>query len=110
MEQKQATIQPERFLSRLDRRAPAAAHQLVAEPAALTLFLDLQERIVADLGERASGLAPLLDELKQHVAALFPTDPRLALAEDEHGERKTKVEALCATLEDVLYAMSLSLR
>jgi hypothetical protein len=114
LERNQAKLQPERFLSRFDRQAPtavpAAPDKPVEEPPARILYRELHERIVADLGERAAGLFPMLDELKQHVEALFPPDPSLAEDEKKQGEHKARVEALCATIEDVLYAMSLSPR
>ena len=107
-QQPRPKIDLERFLGRLEKR-PEHPAPVLPEPPARVLFAELQERLRADFGSRAAGLDPMLDELAQHLGALFSTAADPALDEEQHLLHQAQIEALCATLEDVIYALSLPL-
>lgn len=106
-------IQPERFLDRLERKtqvAPPPLEKPVALPDPLTLLSELEERIAADLGQKAALLTPMLQELRKQLATIFLPEISQALDEKQHAACIAEIERLSGKLEDVLFAMSLSTR
>ena len=115
VERPPAYVNLERCLDRLDRLAPAdepaagaSAPEHAPPPAALVLLERLTESIQPMAG--AAGIAPLLAQVRQHVAAVCPAAGGASLDEEAHAAHMERLEELFQTLEGVLYACSLPAR
>lgn len=104
-------INLERYLERLDRpRAPIEPPaERAAPPSPPTQVLLAQLGASIDqLGEsKSAGIRPLLEQVRTHVAALFPAPGAASLDDQAFSAHKERLEELFQTLEGVLYACSL---
>lgn len=70
----------------------------------------LEQVIHSELGSLSAGVAPLLDEVRAGVAALFPEPGGTRLAPKEHEARHEKLLQSLDGLEEVLEALQLAAR
>ena len=116
MSERPATrINLERYLDRLDRPAKASEAALDSgapspPPEALALLARLTESVARLPSGAGEGVKPLLEQVRVHVEALFPTVGAASLDDQAHAAHKETLEELFQTLEGVLYACSLPAR
>jgi hypothetical protein len=70
----------------------------------------LEQVIHSELGALEEGVAPLLEEVRAGVAALFPEAGGTRLAPKEHEARRASLLESLDGLEDVLEALQLAAR
>jgi hypothetical protein len=70
----------------------------------------LEQAIHSELGSLSTGVAPLLDEVRVGVAALFPEPGGTRLAPKEHEAQHEKLLQSLDGLEEVLEALQLAAR
>jgi len=70
----------------------------------------LEHAIHSELGALGEGVKPLLDEVREGVAALFPEPGGTRLAPKEHEGRHEKLLQSLDSLEEVLEALQLAVR
>lgn len=70
----------------------------------------LEQAIHSELGALEKGVAPLLEEVRAGVAALFPEAGGTRLAPKEHESRSATLLQSLDGLEDVLEALQLAAR
>jgi hypothetical protein len=89
-----------------------AEAQKMKEPqgGARTQLGRLENAIHSELGALSVGVEPLLAEVREGVAALFPDAGGTRLAPKEHEARHEKLLQSLDELEDVLEALQLAAR
>lgn len=70
----------------------------------------LEQLVRSELGPLVAGAEPLLAEVREGVAALFPEPGGTRLAPKEHEARHAKLLESMDELEDVLEALQLAAR
>lgn len=90
-------------------RNPRAAG-VSAPVTAATLFERLEKRIDAELGSLRAGVEPLLGQVRQHLAALYPGPDGTLLSPKEQATRREKLGKTLDELEDILEALQLAAR
>jgi uncharacterized membrane protein YccC len=84
------------------------AHALVET--APTLLERLERLIDSELGPLRAGVEPLLEELRQGLAALHPAPGGLQLSPQRQLEQRTRLDQVLDTLEDILEALQRTVR
>jgi len=75
-----------------------------------TQLARLEKSIHSELGSLTAGAAPLVDEVRAGVVALFPEPGGTRLAPKEHEARHEKLVQTLDELEEVLEALQLAAR
>lgn len=75
-----------------------------------TVLGRLEKAIHSELGTLSAGVEPLLDEVREGVAALFPEAGGTRLPPKEHEARAARLLKSLDGLEDVLEALQLAAR
>jgi len=88
---------------------PTAAAQGPSEPAA-GLLNHLERQIDSELGSLREGVEPLLGELRQGLAALYPAPGGQQLPPHQQQEHRTRLAQVLDTLEDILEALQRAAR
>ncbi len=74
-------------------------------------LLERLERLIdSELGPLRAGVEPLLEELRQGLAALHPAPGGLQLSPRRQLEQRTRLEQVLDTLEDILEALQRAAR
>lgn len=97
-------------------RAPASTQdasqgpELMLEGTAARLLERLERTLDAELGPLRAGAEPLLDEVRQGLAALCPAEGGMLLPPKEQQTRRARLGETLNELEDVLEALQLAAR
>jgi hypothetical protein len=89
------------------RNRPAGAPAPVT---AATLLERLEKRIDSELGPLRAGVEPLLGQVRQALAALYPGADGTLLSPKEQQARREKLEQTLDELEEILEALQLAAR
>ncbi len=100
---REATVTPRSEL------ASTVAGQGPAEPAA-SLLSRMERHIHTELGSLREGVEPLLGELRQGLAALYPAPGGQQLPPQQQQEQRTRLALVLDTLEDILVALQRAAR
>lgn len=103
-------LDPEKYLTRLDRWREQKQEMAAAPLPAINLLADLRAQIDQLFGTQAAGLGPRLREIEARVTALFPADPLAQLSEKQKGAIRGQLELDFEELEDLLYALHVARR
>lgn len=79
-------------------------------PAAPALLERLERLIDTELGPLRAGVEPLLVDLRQGLAALFPGAGGQQLSPQQQQEQRTRLDHVLDTLEDILEALQRNAR
>ncbi|HEX8701327.1 MAG TPA: hypothetical protein VF815_21050 [Myxococcaceae bacterium] len=88
---------------------PTATVQGPTEPAA-GLLSRLERQIDSGLGSLREGVEPLLGELRQGLAVLYPAPGGQQLPPQQQQEQRTRLAQVLDSLEDILEALQRAAR
>jgi hypothetical protein len=77
---------------------------------AVALFEHLEKRIDSELGSLRAGVEPLLGQVREELAVLYPGPEGTLLSPKEQGARREKLGQILNELEDILEALQLAAR
>ncbi|MCP3064805.1 hypothetical protein LXT21_39140 [Myxococcus sp. K38C18041901] len=89
----------------MDTPSPKTGPARVPDDFAPALLATLELRVDAELGPLKAGVAPLMTELRQGVAALHPGPGGLHLPPQRQQEERVRLARVLDTLEDILEAL-----
>ncbi|MFY1829942.1 hypothetical protein ACN47A_28760 [Myxococcus fulvus] len=89
----------------MDSSSPKAGPTRAPDDLAPVLLASLELRVETELGPLKAGVAPLMSELRQGVAALHPGPGGLQLPPQKQQEERARLARVLDTLEDILEAL-----